>query len=297
MYPIAELLPKPPSTVRLVIISDTHERHRDLLIPPGDVLIHCGDIQEGLRVFRSTSRMLSDFAAWINDPKLHPHPVKLIISGNHDKALAAMRVEDIRKLFSPALYLCDESAVVQPFGLRFYGSPRSIANSCFSPNTAFQGLKWWRPFMFRTDETSGDGATTSNDASDAKKKYPAASGVTGAVSVHLEGTRPQGPIDVLLTHQSPDTPPPRHTVENQAICTYALQVAPRRLHCTGHLHGAHGIHRLPVPFTVAEKYCIVSPVDCTYETMPYLPCINAAMMQRRGAKTVLLPPSVIDLEL
>jgi len=29
--------------MRLVVISDTHELHRELAVPPGDLLIHAGD--------------------------------------------------------------------------------------------------------------------------------------------------------------------------------------------------------------------------------------------------------------
>lgn len=31
------------SCLRLVLISDTHEQHRNLTIPDGDVLVHAGD--------------------------------------------------------------------------------------------------------------------------------------------------------------------------------------------------------------------------------------------------------------
>ena len=34
-----------PGLVRLVLVSDTHDRHADLgPLPPGDILLHCGDL-------------------------------------------------------------------------------------------------------------------------------------------------------------------------------------------------------------------------------------------------------------
>ena len=36
--------PRPPGTLRMVAISDTHERHHLLDMPSGDVLVHSGDI-------------------------------------------------------------------------------------------------------------------------------------------------------------------------------------------------------------------------------------------------------------
>ena len=32
------------NSIRIVIISDTHEKHEQLNIPPSDILIYCGDI-------------------------------------------------------------------------------------------------------------------------------------------------------------------------------------------------------------------------------------------------------------
>lgn len=34
---------QPENSLRLVITSDTHTKHRKLRVPYGDVFIHCGD--------------------------------------------------------------------------------------------------------------------------------------------------------------------------------------------------------------------------------------------------------------
>ncbi|KAG5464100.1 hypothetical protein LSCM1_00280 [Leishmania martiniquensis] len=295
VYKIAELPSKPASCLRLVVISDTHERHREVCLPNGDVLVHCGDIQEGLNFLRDAKAMLADFAAWFTDSTLHPHPVKLVIAGNHDKAIAAMPIEEVRRLFAPAVYLCDDSVVVEPAGVRFYGSPRSISNSRWSPNTAFQGKKAWRPFMFASALENDEPAavpTAPRCASDQQ------------LFARLEGAVPGGPIDVLVVHQSPDTPKAGHSVEEQPICTYAQQVAPRRVLLCGHLHGAHGMHSLPVSEVVRKSFRVrardaggAAERMVGLDEVPFLPCINAAMMIGRFGQNVLLSPSVVDLEL
>ncbi|KPA81224.1 hypothetical protein ABB37_03644 [Leptomonas pyrrhocoris] len=292
-YPVAELPPKPAFSLRLVIISDTHERHHEMTVPHGDVLVHCGDIQDGVKFCRSTDSMLVDFSTWINDPALHPHPVKLIIAGNHDKAIAGMSVDAVRRLFAPALYLCNESALIEPVGVRVYGSPRSIANSRLSPNTAFQSNKSWLPFMFPTARTDED--KVENASLEQKSRSP--------LRVRLEGTTPGGPIDMLMTHQSPDTVRARHTVEEQPICTYVQQVAPRRVFFCGHLHAAHGMHRLPVPLVVQEAFGLrqtgngLPAEQQVVGEIPFTPCINASMMMGLLGRGRLLPASVVDLEL
>jgi 3',5'-cyclic AMP phosphodiesterase CpdA len=68
----------PQAPVRLVCISDTHDRHAALPhpLPAGDVLIHCGDAtQLGLE------EDLRRFAAWF---AAQPHRHKLFVPGAHD---------------------------------------------------------------------------------------------------------------------------------------------------------------------------------------------------------------------
>ena len=67
--------PQPSGTVRIVIVSDTHLRHRDLpALPPCDVLVHCGDVllQGGDEQPRAGSSgdatrraILADVAEWL----------------------------------------------------------------------------------------------------------------------------------------------------------------------------------------------------------------------------------------
>ena len=62
--------------MRLVLISDTHSLHGDLVIPDGDMLIHCGDYSN-----HGAFGDLLAFNKWLG--KL-PHEHKLVVSGNHD---------------------------------------------------------------------------------------------------------------------------------------------------------------------------------------------------------------------
>ena len=47
--------------MRIVCIGDTHELHRELVVPPGDLLVHAGDF-----TFHSKPpSIVSDFDAWL----------------------------------------------------------------------------------------------------------------------------------------------------------------------------------------------------------------------------------------
>ncbi len=60
----------------IVILSDTHGKHRDLVIPAADIIIHCGDIcQDG------NESEIIDFLVWYGElPIVH----KILLTGNHD---------------------------------------------------------------------------------------------------------------------------------------------------------------------------------------------------------------------
>lgn len=62
--------------MRLCFISDTHNQHDKVLVPDGDVLIHCGDATIG-----GTIEELAPFAEWLTDL---PHKKKVFVPGNHD---------------------------------------------------------------------------------------------------------------------------------------------------------------------------------------------------------------------
>ena len=98
--------------VRLVCISDTHNRQTDLQLPAGDVLVHAGDFTGHGRVDE-----VAAFADWL---RAQPHAHKVVIAGNHDW-LFERQPARARAMLHGCTYLQDEAAVVA--GLRFWGSP------------------------------------------------------------------------------------------------------------------------------------------------------------------------------
>jgi Icc-related predicted phosphoesterase len=98
--------------VKVVLISDTHQLHDALVIPPGDLLIHAGD--SGRRGTLEELRAFNDFLGRL------PHPQKIVIAGNRDYFFER-QPEESRKILSNAVYLQDEEISVG--GFRIYGSP------------------------------------------------------------------------------------------------------------------------------------------------------------------------------
>lgn len=101
--------------MRLVCISDTHNAHRSLQLPEGDVLIHAGDAT-GQGLSAEVERFLDWFA-------VQPHPHKLLIAGNHDWLFQRHPDQAAQMLEArPAItYLQDSGVEIE--GVRFWGSP------------------------------------------------------------------------------------------------------------------------------------------------------------------------------
>jgi len=100
--------------MKLVILSDTHGRHESLGTLSGDVLVHCGDAQEG---YGCNPHELEAFDAWLGE-QAFDHV--LSIGGNHDFTME-QRVHRGQRPLHHAVVLQDEEVTID--GRRFYGSP------------------------------------------------------------------------------------------------------------------------------------------------------------------------------
>lgn len=102
--------------MRIVALSDTHERHRKLSLPDGDVLVFAGDM-----TVDGTLDSIRRFASWFHDIDGFDH--KIVVAGNHDYAFDGNYAEMARDIVSNknTTYLEDESVTID--GTMFHGSP------------------------------------------------------------------------------------------------------------------------------------------------------------------------------
>jgi predicted phosphohydrolase len=98
--------------LRIVCLSDTHDRHDQIAVPDGDVLLHAGDFTK-----RGRAEEVERFAAFL---RALPHRHKVIVPGNHD-FLCEREPARARELLADVHYLCDEGVTLD--GLRVWGSP------------------------------------------------------------------------------------------------------------------------------------------------------------------------------
>jgi predicted phosphodiesterase len=126
--------------MRLVVISDTHELHRELVVPPGDLLIHAGDFT----FYSKRPWMYRNFDLWLGEL---PHRHKIIIPGNHEFLLEDPRQ---RSAITNATLLVDSGVEVE--GLKIWDSPVTpLYGGAFGKSRAEDRIKHWARIPRNTD--------------------------------------------------------------------------------------------------------------------------------------------------
>lgn len=99
----------------ITIISDTHNKHKQIKLPQGDILIHCGDFTG-----HGYPKEIRRFLDWFRN---QPYEYKIFIAGNHDLWLEREEIanELLGKLDSNMFYLNNSS--IELNGIKFWGSP------------------------------------------------------------------------------------------------------------------------------------------------------------------------------
>lgn len=70
--------------MKLVCLSDTHGLHREVRLPPGDVLVHAGDLSAHGRLDE-----VANFLNWFSAVGSYRH--RVLIAGNHDFLFSTLR--------------------------------------------------------------------------------------------------------------------------------------------------------------------------------------------------------------
>ena len=96
---------------KIVTISDTHNKHDQISLPKGDLLIHAGDF-----TVRGTENEVAVFGNWLQGLDFEEI---VVIPGNHD-FLAERNFPLVKRLLGRAHLLHDSS--IELFGLKIYGS-------------------------------------------------------------------------------------------------------------------------------------------------------------------------------
>ncbi|KAF5017452.1 hypothetical protein F66182_10622 [Fusarium sp. NRRL 66182] len=186
--------PRDKPAIRVVCISDTHDLKVD--IPKGDILIHAGDL--------TNAGTVADIQKQLNWLREQPHPLKVVIAGNHDSWFdkKSRREEDVRS----GAELDMDGLIYLESGLSVQKIKGRTVNIFGVPDIPNIGPK---EFAFQY----------------AEDKHP-----------WLSKVPPQ--TDILVTHC-----PPKHHLDlglgDSSLLREVWRVKPR-LHVFGHVHHGYG---------------------------------------------------------
>lgn len=130
--------------MKLICIGDTHNKHRELILPEGDVLIHAGDCTDA-----GTLRETRDFLEWFS---AQPHRHKILVAGNHDYFFEKSSSEEVAGILPENVHYLQQSGL-ELEGVHFWGSPYTPG----SGRWAFQGergsamSRFWKVIPSTTD--------------------------------------------------------------------------------------------------------------------------------------------------
>ena len=145
---------------RLVLMSDTHGVHRDVVLPRGDVLVHGGDFTK-----KGEMSTIEDLAEWFGS--VAPQFSEIVcIAGNHDLPFHALHYENhwegfhetklnpekVRASLRNCTYLEDSSCIIEG-GIKVFGSPWTplYFNWAFNLQRGDEILEKWRLIPEDTD--------------------------------------------------------------------------------------------------------------------------------------------------
>lgn len=190
---------------KIVCISDTHNKHNQLTIPPCDLLLHAGDM-----TIRGLGSEYKKFITWYSQ---QPATHKIVIPGNHDYHVKENLHNATNKALKYGIHLLVDTAV-EIEDLKIYGSP-------WQP--WFHDWAWNFPQHDKIDGTI---------AKDTWAKIP------DDTNILITHGPPHMILDRVLRPQRGEDP----HVGCKQLKLRIDQLKQLQLHVFGHIHEAFGMH-------------------------------------------------------
>lgn len=130
--------------MKVVFVSDTHNKLSKIDVPDGDLLIHAGDF--------TGNGSMSEIEAFNRDMVNLTHKYKVVVAGNHDFGFQTYPDEARAALDSSITYLEDSGVTIE--GLRIWGSPwqPEFFDWAFNlPRNSMQMKEHWEAIPADTD--------------------------------------------------------------------------------------------------------------------------------------------------
>lgn len=129
--------------VRICFISDVHNKYKQVVLPPADIIVCSGDMTSV-----GKEHEIRNFNKWYS--KLSQYNYKVFIAGNHDRLYEDSGYFARTLLPKNIIYL--EDSGVELMGLKFYGTPvNSMFNNWAFNRTEAKMAQHWKAIPDDTD--------------------------------------------------------------------------------------------------------------------------------------------------
>lgn len=208
-----------PSSIKVVHISDTHNYHRHVRLPRGDLLLHTGDIVGNYRETYEIDllKQFTDFLDWIAQEAYPKYDRIVFLAGNHDTYLDPVKQPKQYEISMHILhsfleehpnvsYLHKSSVFYR--GLEIYGTPTTICRV------------------------------------EAQKRNMLSNGFERTIEERYQDWESIPECDILLTHLPPSGLGLSSAEDSCPMLTNAVYRDARkapRLHAFGHIHSQFGV--------------------------------------------------------
>lgn len=220
--------------MRIVCISDTHTLHKGMLheLPPGDVLIHAGDISN-----RGGERDVTEFMHWFQDLKGYEN--KILVAGNHDHCFEQVNKPHHKRDYDWLRHLMSEENLSQSDVTYLEDDFMTIESPEFPRPIKFYGTPW-QPWFY-------DWAFNLPRAGEElEKKWLMIPDDTDVLITH---TPPNGILDLVNNHMQPN-----RNVGCEVLRFHMERVNPA-LNVFGHIHEGYGYKRIDNTLFVNASIC------------------------------------------
>lgn len=108
--------------MKIICISDTHNKHEKLILPEGDCIVHAGDFTEA-----GTKKETLNFLNWFSST---PYKYKILIAGNHDFYLQKKN-HKLNEIIPSNIYYLEDTGITLD-NINFWGSPFTPGDSSWA---------------------------------------------------------------------------------------------------------------------------------------------------------------------
>ena len=129
--------------MKIICISDTHNKHEELILPEGDCIVHAGDFTES-----GTKKETTNFLEWFSST---PYTHKILVAGNHDFYLQKKSHKLDQVIPTKVHYLEDSGVTLE--NINFWGSPFTPGdnNWAFTKHRGRPISKHWSKIPYSTN--------------------------------------------------------------------------------------------------------------------------------------------------